>query len=495
MSRDSWTVTSYIEAPNTSVRNTTTSSSLRKIVIDDLLNVTCYNVSVILQTCKRRICDILGNIACLDYSHYWQHSMYALITYSPYNCLGEALRLLNMMSRAGDIYSQFSLVWTVFSVQPFVVVTGVVESITARSGWPDVSTGSVEYTTGGAGWTAVGLPKAGWTAVGLPKAGWTAVGLPKAGWTAVGLPKAGWTAVGLPNDTLLTTGWVELSRMWFRFLYGSYSCSVSRECTISDLAFCWGPSQVSIGQLDHGSELLDRCEEAGDLLRAGHADTSSCSVVLEVSLSFHRDLGACPRSLSEESIVLCDHRGALPDLEACCQSALFVDTTAPSRDLAHSVSLSSWRGSLFEFGVLRSRLSVDISVKTSHAGMASSLTGLRSMRWQNVDRCQTRLEKAHRSRWRSVSLLKQHLSSDMASAFCEQSEISSSSPQWWASLRHWRRTCLYQPLPKVCLVFRAAGAFHAVALVGVLGRCDMIWLWYRCHDWCWSSTRSLSLWV
>ena len=43
------------------------------------------------------------------------------------------------------------------------------------------------------------------------------------------------------------------------------------------------------------------------LLRAGHADTSSCSVVLDVSLSFHRDLGACPRSLSEEYIVLYDH--------------------------------------------------------------------------------------------------------------------------------------------------------------------------------------------
>ena len=111
-----------------------------------------------------------------------------------------------------------------FSVQPFVVVTGVVESITARWGWPDVSTGSVEYTTGGAGWTAVGLPKAGWTAVGLPKACWT----------ADELPKAGWIAVGLPNDTLLTTGWVELSRMWFRFLRVVLVFSVAR---MYDLGF------------------------------------------------------------------------------------------------------------------------------------------------------------------------------------------------------------------------------------------------------------------
>ena len=52
---------------------------------------------------------------------------------------------------------------------------------------------------------------------------------------------------------------------------------------------------------------LHRCEEAGDLLRAGHADTPCCLDVLEVSLSFHRGLGACPRSLSEESIALYDH--------------------------------------------------------------------------------------------------------------------------------------------------------------------------------------------
>ena len=53
-----------------------------------------------------------------------------------------------------------------------------------------------------------------------------------------------------------------------------------------DLGF--GVLLRTVGHLDHGSELFDRCEEAGDILRAGHADMSSCLVVLEVSLLFHR---------------------------------------------------------------------------------------------------------------------------------------------------------------------------------------------------------------
>ena len=69
--------------------------------------------------------------------------------------------------------------------------------------------------------------------------------------------ESGWTAFGLPNDTLLTTGWVALSRMWFRFRRVVLVLGVAR---MYDLGFgvLLRTVEVSIGHLDHGSELLDR---------------------------------------------------------------------------------------------------------------------------------------------------------------------------------------------------------------------------------------------
>ena len=133
-------------------------------------------------------------------------------------------------------------------------------------------------------------------------------------------------------------------------------------------------------------------------MRAGDADTSSCSVVLEVSL-------ISSWSLRVSTIFVRRVDCALRPLRSCAGlGSLLSIGVVRKRNSANSRSCPlclAFFMTCFTVLIWRSTKpfyeAVDISVKTSHAGMTSSLTGLRSMRWQNVDRFQTRLEKAHLS--------------------------------------------------------------------------------------------------